>query len=279
MRIIRVFPRRTTATPVDSLVCINRGPLLMDRADEIHISVTFSWDLTRSFELQKQWESVGHVRIGGPAIGQCGEDFVPGKYLRAGYVITSRGCPNKCWFCSVWKREGPIRELPIVDGWNVQDDNLLACSDKHVQSVFSMLRRQDHSVKFMGGLEAARLKDWHVDELSRLNLKAVVFAYDTADDLEPLRKAGRMLVSGGIISKRNTVARCYVLVGFPKDTFGRADERVNQAMSAGFVPYVMIYRSEGGSVRPGWNEFVRRSHGRLPIMQSICEYKRRELFH
>ena len=40
-----------------------------------------------------------------------GGDFVPGRYLAPGYVITSRGCPNRCWFCSVWRREGALREF------------------------------------------------------------------------------------------------------------------------------------------------------------------------
>ena len=48
-------------------------------------------------------------------------------YMKPGYVITSRGCPNRCWFCAVPKREGyQLRELPVTDGWIVADDNLLA---------------------------------------------------------------------------------------------------------------------------------------------------------
>ena len=34
----------------------------------------------------------------------------------------SHGCHNHCWFCSVPKLEGSLRELPISDGWILLDD-------------------------------------------------------------------------------------------------------------------------------------------------------------
>ena len=77
---------------------------------------------------------------------------MPGLYLKHGYTITSRGCHNNCWFCSVPKREGALRELPINDGWNILDDNLLACSENHIRAVFEMLKRQKHKPEFTGGI-------------------------------------------------------------------------------------------------------------------------------
>lgn len=153
-RIIRVFPRKTRATPDDGLAAVGRGPELFDEADEVHVSVAFTWDLPLAERLAREWRYVAPVSVGGPATGQRGEAFVAGRYLRRGYTITSRGCRNRCWFCSVWRRDGDIRELPIVDGWNVLDDNLLQCSDDHVRSVFAMLARQGRRPQFTGGLEA-----------------------------------------------------------------------------------------------------------------------------
>jgi radical SAM superfamily enzyme YgiQ (UPF0313 family) len=156
-------------------------------ADEVHISVTFSWDMPEAERLEKEWRHVAPVKIGGPATDQRGEQFTPGLYLEKGYVITSRGCPNRCWFCGVWRREGPdIRELPITEGWNILDDNLLACSERHIRGVFSMLAKQKHRLFFTGGMEAARLSKWHIEELAKLNPKEMFFAYDTPDDREPL---------------------------------------------------------------------------------------------
>lgn len=260
-RVIRVFPRRTKATPDDELVVIDREPGWFDKADEVHVSVTFSWDLPRAERLARAWESVAPVTIGGPATGEPGGEFEPGRYLKPGYVITSRGCPNRCWFCDVWRREGPVRELPIRDGWNVLDDNLLACSPPHIMRVFVMLagvKRQGHRIQFTGGLEAARLKDWHVRRLRELRPKQMFFAYDTPDDLEPLREAGRMLLAAGWTAKSKTL-RCYVLCGHPRDTIDAAYQRMQETLSAGFTPMAMLYRAKDGCTPSReWRQFQRR---------------------
>jgi len=184
MKIIRVFPRKTSATPTDELAYIGYPSMFSSgiEVDRVHISVAFTWDIPEAELLEKAWRHVAPVEIGGPAIGQRGEGFIPGMYLKKGYVITSRGCNNSCWFCSVPKREGGIRELPITDGWNVLDDNLLACSESHIRSVFAMLARQGKRPFFTGGLDAVRLKPWHVEELVKLNPVEMFFAYDTPND-------------------------------------------------------------------------------------------------
>ena len=129
MKIARVFPRRTKATPDDPLAFTGPPPRggLPD-IEEVHVSVTFTYDMEKACQLAEQWMKLGvPVHMGGPAFNMPGGDFVPGMYLKKGYVITSRGCPNRCWFCSVPRREGGrLRELPITEGNIVLDDNLLA---------------------------------------------------------------------------------------------------------------------------------------------------------
>jgi hypothetical protein len=250
MKIIRVFPRKTKATPIDENVRINTMPGFFDEADEVHISVCFTWDLQRAEYLAKQWRVVAPVCIGGPATGECGGDFVPGMYLKKGYVITSRGCPNKCWFCSAWKREGQvIRELPITEGNNLLDDNLLACSDDHIMNVFSMLSWQNKPVEFTGGLEAARLTWKWAQFLRDLRIKQMFFAYDTPDDLKPLQKAGEMLIDAGFTTQRHTL-RCYVLCGYKGDTVEAATKRMIETIDAGFAPMAMLWRRDDGYRNP-----------------------------
>ena len=280
-RIIRVFPSRTVATPTDELAYVDRGPgLPIPEADEVHISVSFTWDLPRAEQLKKLWKSVAPVKIGGPATGQRGEEFIPGKYLRPGYTITSRGCPNRCAHCTVWKRDGPVRELPIKVGSNVQDDNLLACSDKHIKAVFRMLKRQTDPVRFGGGLEAKLLQEWHVEELTKLNLLSVFFAYDTPDDHEPLVETGKMLARAGIIKPYTHVAKCYVLIGMPRDDFDLADDRMIQTMQAGFMPYPMLFRGpkDGKEKSHSWKEFRKRWAGNFSMMSTLLEGKRKVLW-
>ena len=154
LKIARVFPRRTKATPDDPLAFTGPPPKggLPDM-EEVHVSVAFTYDMEKACQLAEQWMKLGvPVHMGGPAFNMPGGDFVPGMYLKKGYVITSRGCPNRCWFCSVPRREGGrLRELPITEGNIVLDDNLLACSRKHIEAVFDMLGRQKERPIFTGG--------------------------------------------------------------------------------------------------------------------------------
>ncbi len=162
MKIIRIFPRKTSMTPTDNLVRINTAPDLFDEADEVHVSCLFSYDKSRAEQLAEIWSKSGfNVKLGGVAYGSPSGDFVVGKYIRKGAVITSRGCSNHCWFCNVWRKEGTLRELPIQDGYILLDNNILACSDAHIKSVFAMLKRQKERALLVGGLEAKILKDWH----------------------------------------------------------------------------------------------------------------------
>ena len=255
-RIARVFPTHNRATPTDALAFTSSPGLFPPHVDEVHISVTFTWDQWRADVLAREWEGVAPVQIGGPGVGMRGEDFTPGMYLKPGYVITSRGCPNRCWFCSVWKREGNVRELPIRNGWNVLDDNLLACSESHIRAVFGMLKQQPQRAEFTGGFEAARLQDWHIDLLADLKPKQVFFAYDTPDDLEPLQAIAPKLKDAGFTAASHCI-RCYVLIGYPKDSFQAAEERLRTVIMLGFFPMAMLYRNIQGKVDPQWRRFQR----------------------
>jgi len=267
-RIIRVFPRKTSATPDDEMVRVGCGPGMFDECDEVHISVAFEWDLPEAERLSKEWKCVAPVHVGGPATGERGESFIPGMYIKTGYVITSRGCTNQCWFCSVWKREGgEIRELPITPGWNVLDDNLLACSDDHIRSVFSMLEKQAIRPQFTGGLEAKRLLPWHAEELKRLRAKQVFFAYDTPDDYEPLLHAGGLMKRAGFTVASHTL-RCYVLCGYPGDDIGEANKRMLQVVDAGFTPMAMLWRDRNGLRPEAWGAF-QRMWARPAIIHSL----------
>jgi hypothetical protein len=254
MKVVRVFPRRTNATPTDALA-VTGEPDLFSEADRVHISVAFTWDLPEAERLYKRWKHVAPTEMGGPATGAPGGDFIPGMYLKKGYVITSRGCPNRCWFCSVWKREGALRELPITEGYNVLDDNFLSCSDAHIKAVFSMLEKQGERPEFTGGLEPSKLKRWHIDEMARLKTKQMFFAYDGPEDREPLYEAGKMLRASGV-TIRSRVPRAYCLVGYPKDTFEAATKRLEECLQFGFIPMAMLYRDNTGGRDPAWTRFA-----------------------
>jgi hypothetical protein len=235
--------------------------------------VTFTWDLPEAERLARAWSRIAPVKIGGPATGMRGEGFTPGMYLRPGYVISSRGCPNGCWFCSAPRREGrEIRELPIVEGNNVLDDNLLACSDDHIRKVFAMLKQQKMGrPQFTGGLEAKRLKPWHVELLKDLRPKQVFFAYDTPDDLPPLAEAMNLFREAKYGTRNNL--HCYVLVGYPGDSIFQAEERLSTVVQMGMCPMAMLYRDEQGKTLLEWRRFQRAWARPAAIYSTIRDTK------
>ena len=90
-QIIRVFPRRTKATPEDPLAFVGSPPLFRPAAAEVHVSCTFTWDRRRAESLAREWAAFYPVvRVGGPAFGDPGGEFTPGRYLRPGYTGYAR---------------------------------------------------------------------------------------------------------------------------------------------------------------------------------------------
>jgi hypothetical protein len=274
MRLARVFPRRTKATPNDELCFTGPPDLFGVEADEVHISVSFTWDKDRTEQLAYQWQRVAPVKIGGVGWrstefphGDPGAEFVPGKYIKHGYTFTSRGCPRKCWFCSVHLRDPLPRLLPIQDGWNILDDNLLACPRPHVEAVFKMLQRvsreQKRPVEFTGGLEARALEDYQVGLLADLRPRPTCFwAYDPGDRYETLASAAKRLLEAGFTARSHDL-RCYVLIGGKGDTMAKAEKRLKDMLDLGFTPMAMLWRPETPKEMewapgPEWYAFRRR---------------------
>lgn len=272
MRIARVFPRQTRATPDDELCYFGLPKSNSLEVDEVHISITFTYDKAIGEYMAQQWQSRGYsVKLGGPAYGKPAGEFTPGLYLKKGITITSRGCNNRCWFCRVHKTQGDLIELPIKDGWIVQDDNLLACSELHIKRVFEMLERQPEKPKFPGGLEAKLLRPWHVELLHKVQAQQMFFAYDTEDDYEALMEAGKLLNEFGFtLRKRKNWA--YVLIGYPGDSFENAEKRLKNTLAVGFIPFAMLYKSECGFEDPEWKPFQRAWCRPAAIVSSNKEF-------
>jgi hypothetical protein len=261
-RIIRVFPRKTKASPDDELAYFG-PPDFFAEADEIHVSVSFTWDIPAAERLAEQWRHVAPVKVGGVAYGDASLEFIPGRYIRPGYTITSRGCPRRCWFCGVWKKWPTPNVMPIHDGWNILDDNLLSCPRDHVEAVFEMLKRQGRQVEFTGGLEALSLQDYQVELLASLRPRPNMFwAYDPGDEFETLKSAADRMLAAGFTAASHRM-KVYVLIGHPKDTLDAAEARMQQMLSIGFTPYAMLWAPDKRSQEkytpgPEWKPFRRR---------------------
>lgn len=96
---------------------------------------------------------------------------------------------------------------------------------------------------------------WHCDLLREVNAERMYFAYDTADDYEPLVQAGKMLREAGITNNHTTY--CYNLIGYKGDTFEKAEKRLIDTIKAGFMPFTMFYKDEQGHEDKEWRKFQR----------------------
>ena len=249
MRIARVFPTKTNMTPIDKDAYCDVPDLYTPMYDEVHISIVFTWDIARAESLQKAWFLRSpRVIIGGPAVnGESDIPFVSGMYLRKGITITSRGCPNNCNFCMV--RRGLIEFDDFPEGNYIQDNNILACSDRHWGLVMSMLRKQK-GIHFTGGLEKYRVTPRIADDLRSLSIHSLWLSCDQSNAIKPLQRAVEILLRAGFTRSH---LYCYVLIG---DNAKENIHRLREVWKIGCMPFAQLYKP--GEYSKSWKRLQRR---------------------
>jgi len=240
MKIARVFPSKTSHSPCDQDCYFDTPDLFTPEYNEIHISVTFTWDIKKAYFLAEAWRVKGKVKIGGVAIdGESDQPFQAGMYLKKGITITSRGCNNNCKFCQV---RHPLIEFDNFPKGNIiQDNNLLQCSDKHIDLVFDMLKNQKQII-FSGGLDKYRIKSKMAEKLRGLKIKTLWLACDHSSEINVLRNTALMLYKAGFT--RNHIY-CYVLIG---DNFEENENRLKEVYRAGAMPFAQLYKNKENNI-------------------------------
>lgn len=255
-KVIRVFARKTSYTPLDDYSFYGFPPLVIPEHREVHVSCTFTWDIEWARELAFQWEGRTEkpVKLGGPAFGSQALDFTPGLYLRPNIIFTTRGCDNNCPWCCVPKLEGKLRELRVVPGNIIQDNNFLQASRRHRERVFEMLHTQ-RRICFKGGLEAKRLDGHFVEAVRGLRIAELWLACDTHAALPGLAAACRRLIKAGFTRDK---IKCYVLIG---DDMDENEARLQAVYRAGAMPFAQLYRDYSEhktEYSREWNRFARQ---------------------
>ena len=242
-RILRVFVKRTSQTPIDNYTNTGFPSLFLPKdVDEVHISTIFSWDIEKALRLKRNYELYyPKVLVGGPAFadGEYDPKFTPGRYVKKGITITTRGCNFKCPFCLVDKKEGKFKEINIEPGNIIQDNNILLASRDHLRKVFSMLRTQK-GIRFIGGLDKRLLKDWHIEELRSLSIKELWLAFDDWYGVGEFKRVAEKLKKAGF--NRNQI-RCYVLAGY-NEPIQASEDRLKFVYGCGALPFIQKYRDE-----------------------------------
>ena len=227
-------------TPKDDYAFVGdpQFDLFRPEANEVHISVTFTWDIEEGKRLVKAWSQFyDNVKFGGPAFGCRDNTFTPGMYINHGVTFTSRGCNRRCKPCLVPEREGKLRLLPIVAGHIVQDNNLLQTGKEHMDKVFDMLRAQKRAITFSGGLQASLVDDWVIWQLKSIPIDQLFLAADKDSDLPALRKAINKL--SWLPRKK---LRCYVLLAFDGETIEQGEQRLEAVWDIGCLPFAQLYQ-------------------------------------
>lgn len=266
MKILRVFPHKTSYTPDDDMVLIGHPALAENDGqiefketrplpphDEIHISCTFTWDMALCERLAGLYsqDTDKPVRLGGVAYGSPCDTFTPGLYVKQGVVFTSRGCNNNCSFCIVPKNEGKLKELPIVEGNLINDNNFLQCSREHKDRVFQMLKSQK-GICFKGGLQSNLIDGHFIENIQSLKIKELWLACDSDSKVDGFIKAVEKLKSAGYTQEH---IKCYALIG---DDMEANEKRLQAIYRAGAMPFAQLYQpAERIEYSKDWKAFHR----------------------
>lgn len=156
--------------------------------------------------------------------------------------MTSRGCPRGCAFCHVAAKEGrcAVKVADVSDFWNGQkhievlDPNITACKDK--RELFRQYRETNATICFNQGLDIRLLNDDDIDDINRMRIKDLHFAWDNPkDDLEEkFRNFAKKF------RRKSNIGMVYCLTNY-NSTMEENLARIYILSSLGFDPYVMVY--------------------------------------
>lgn len=161
--------------------------------------------------------------------------------------FTTRGCPRRCGFCIVPKKEGELRVVAgFHDIWTgrkelvLLDNNLTAAPIEHFEELCRESREHGVALDFSQGLDARLLTLRHTKAIAgaKLSRKNIHLAFDDIRYEEYVRRAIALFSEAGIRPNR---LMFYVLIGWnstPYEDF----YRILLLDALGVDPFVMRYR-------------------------------------
>lgn len=255
-----------------------------DHYDKLYMAKVFSFT-----EDYGQWiVNVDSVEKGGtgydvskslpPEIDRLQPDYsiYPSIDDRTAYGFLTRGCPNKCKWCIVPRKEGnitpymDIEEIAIQGRNNVilMDNNILA-SDHGLQQIEKIINL-GIKVDFNQGLDARLVTDDIAKLLARVKwINRIRFGCDTPGQIVECERATSLIDKHGY--KGEYFFYCILL-----DDFKESFERVNHWKIKGkrYFPHAQPYRDLNNprQILPQWQKDLAYWADKKWIFRS-CEFK------
>ena len=194
------------------------------------------------------------------------------------YGFLTRGCPNRCSWCVVPRKEGAIRPHADIEEFLagrkravLLDNNVLASAWGLAQ--IEKIVRLGVRVDFNQGLDVRRIaRNPELAELlARVRwLRFLRMAYDSCAVQEDVHNAVELLVKCGLSPRKLFF---YVLV---RDDIGDALERIRELKALGCVPFAQPYRDFSGDAKPSreaWRLAYWCNNKRLFNAMDFADYK------
>jgi len=182
-------------------------------------------------------------------LDQCVPDYqhvdweIASPWNEFSFTFTSRGCPNKCAYCGVWRLE-PNRH--IVSNWRehivaskqyamISDNNISSFPTEHVCNVANYLCELGKQVIIDNGLDPKHVTPKVCVALARVSFykEGLRLSFDRLSEKEVFTKAIQMLIDAGV---RPSSIMSYCIFNF-HDTFDEAFYRAATCVKLGIRPF------------------------------------------
>lgn len=175
-------------------------------------------------------------------IEHCYPDYPLYGIQNRSYGFLTRGCPRSCKFCIVSQKEGKISHTvaSLDEFWRGQKEIMLMDSNitasKDCEEHFESLIKSKALINFEGGLDIRFLTDKGAEQLNRMRVSMLHFAWDNYE----FGTYERLKYFRPMLEKRSRETRVYVLTNF-NTTHEQDLERIYKLKELGYDPYQMIF--------------------------------------
>lgn len=168
------------------------------------------------------------------------------------YGFLTRGCPRKCGFCIVSKKEGLIshKVADLSEFWHGQkeikllDPNILACNEH--EKLLYQLTKSKAFVDFTQGIDARCITENNAKLLSQIKTKMIHFAFDDIREENIIMRGLEMFKR--ISNVREQQTGIYILTNY-NSSHDEDLYRIKRVRELGYLPYVMIYDKPNAAQR------------------------------